>query len=183
MRHAESQQEVTRQIGILGQQNCGRIAGEISAVANQVSLVVVASGKGSIGPIGWLLLQDTEDVVKKLQPAKQLGRETDLGFEAPLQLADAYAKLARQGAKIGGSARQGDAAHRFGDQSICFRFRGEEGGFRAGDRVRRIEGASQAARQRGREIFHRCKAPRLIPASARQTRRQPHADEIGFPAS
>src|ERR1022692_4580326 len=86
MRHALLLIEVSRQVRILRQQNCRRVAGKILAIANQVSLIIISAGHRSLHPIARWLSKHMEDIVEALYAAKKFGRETHGGQEAALRL-------------------------------------------------------------------------------------------------
>jgi hypothetical protein len=158
MRHAESQQEVTRQVRILRQQNRGRIAGKTLAVTNEMSLVVVAAGNSRVNPVARFLPEDAKDVVKTLHATEELRRETHTGLEAPLQLPDTYTKIPRECGEIRGALIEYNPANGLRHNEIAIRgsiFGRQERSFDSGYRFRRLKSAIEVSRKRRREIFHR----------------------------
>ena len=101
MRHPESVIEMTRQIGIRGQQRGRSRAGDILAIANQVSLVVVSAFHRGLHPIPRALAENAKYVIESLDAAKQFGRQAHRVVEPAFQLADAQTQVARQPCQFG----------------------------------------------------------------------------------
>jgi len=110
---------MTRQISIFGHQNCWRITGKTLTVSNKVSLIVISAFYCSFYPLRPALSKDTEDIVKPLDAAKELRRETHCGTEATLQLTHAQAKFPGEGGEIRAAFRQSYPADSLLNQKIA----------------------------------------------------------------
>jgi hypothetical protein len=119
MRHPESAVKMTRQISIFGHQNSWRITGKTLTVSNEVSLIVISAVYCRFYPVTPSLSKHTENVVKTLDAAKELRRETHCGMEATLQLTDAEAKFLGEGGQIRAAFRQSYPADSLLNQKIA----------------------------------------------------------------
>jgi hypothetical protein len=73
MRHAVAPIEMAGQVAIFGKQARGRGTGETFAVANEMSLIVVSAGEGSVDPVAGLFFEDAENFVERCIFEKSLG--------------------------------------------------------------------------------------------------------------
>src|ERR1700733_1266590 len=86
MRHAEPLIKVSRQIRTFAEQDRWRGAAQASAIPDEVGLIVVAAIDGGLHPIDTAPPDGAEHIVESLNAAKQFGRKSDRGLEAPLKL-------------------------------------------------------------------------------------------------
>ena len=70
MRHAESLVEIAGEVGLFGQQNRRRDTGETLAVANQMSLIVIAAIDGGVNPIPGIPAEHSKYIVKAFDAAE-----------------------------------------------------------------------------------------------------------------